>query len=191
MAIIICPTLDEFVEFDMLSSKAFMKAHQRILSICIRNHTTKGTGAKKGKVQKLPTTISKHNKVKKFSVNTHSQKVGRITVTDVEELNGIEQFQEYIRTCEDTKYLSFYVMRLITQETCSNGNIFTWVRGNVHKDVKGLLATHTLSLTHINGKDAIKNYTQMEMINMVKNLTTYSCRIKEIPAMRRLRICTQ
>ena len=190
MALIICPTLDELVEFDMLSSKVLMKANQRIKSITVRNHTTKGTGSKKGKNHKLPLTISNHNKLKMFSINTHSQKVVRMTVTDVEETNGIEIFQDYLAKCDDTKDLNFYVMKLVLQETCGDKHITSWKRGNVHKDVKGMSATHVLSLTQIDGKDAIKNFTQDEMRRITARITNHTCKIEEVPAIRRLRICT-
>jgi len=189
MAIIKCPTLDEFTEFNMLTSKVFMKANHRIRSLTIRNHTTNGVTAKDGNQHVIPSGVSTHNKEKVFNVRQHSQEVVRIAVTEIEERNGLEVFQKYLKKKKDLKRFNYYVLILITETTCGDKHTFTWKRENIHKDIQGASATHTLVLTHIDNMKAIENFTQVEMQKLCESLTTYSCRVKEVPASQVKYIC--
>jgi len=173
MSILLCPTIDSFVEFEMLSSKKFIKANQRILSLTIRNHTHNAVKAKTCGTLYLPAEVTNKNITKKFNIRSHSQKVIRVTQSDINERNGIESMQKYLK--DNLPDLNFYVINMITETTCGNRHTCTWKRKKAAANIGGIW---TLRLTHIDGKDVTKHFSEREMHDIAGSLSDQVCRLQ-------------
>jgi len=184
MSIIICPLLTKFAEFEMLSSMDFIKAKHRIVSIKIRNHTHNAVKSSLIDTYELPAAVSIKNVPKKFNQREHCQSVIRITETDIEQRNGIEVWQAFIKK-KFPKY-SFYVLELITETTSGDKHTCHWKRK------KGFEGQNiwTIRLIKIDGKKIKDHYTEREIYKIIGNLYDDECRLEILPGTKERVLCT-
>jgi hypothetical protein len=190
VAIINCPTIERFKEFEMVESSYLRKHNHRIIFMLIRNHTTNAFSSSKSKWQILPEGIMKRKEQKRFRKIKQTQEVIRVSVPEVEENGGMEIWHKFMK--KKHPKIQFYPLIIIT-ETIVDNVIYrcTWERRpGYEKGSKGYGDVSTIILTEIDKKEVISNFSEPEMYRIVGSIADGFCRIECGYAPRQRVVCT-
>ena len=188
MSLILCPTLIEFVEFNMLSSKAFIDGEHKVLSIWIRNHSKRKE--KKNNIHSTHTLPkSMFDPAYKNLSHDYNHRINEVheikfKVTGLDRMKGIEKLQRFI--AKEHPDFDFYLLELITQTMNKHEHVCTWTRCSSSGDDSKVPG---LQLTHIDGKDVYDHFREGQMWEIVGGLPEDACEIEEKTVQVRRPIC--
>ena len=174
MAIVICPTLANFVEFEMLSSVAFQKGKHKLVSCWIRNHNSQTKETLKDSFIIPPEVFDDAHKNKKHSYNhrineTHEVK---FKVSNFNSAGGIEVLQKHV--AKQHPQFKFYVLELISETMGKTRHTCVWKRNESSETDSSIVS---LRLVRIDGLKVEEHFSEGEMWEIVGNLPDDKCKL--------------
>lgn len=165
------PLQEKFLEFEMLDSDTFIKSGHAIKSLCIKNHRKSDVEIVSS--HKLPKGLTLYGDKDSYAVTTLTTKRIELVFCPIPAVGGVEAIQKFIK--KEHKGIDFLVQSILTQ-TISNGEAYTcrWFRSESGPNRSGIFS---LRLKTINSKNALKNYTDLQLKKIAGSFSDGTCNI--------------